>query len=45
MNWSMPKNWMLGFAFAAASVSVPMRNPTVTMMSYFWSTKLWMFCL
>jgi len=41
----MPKNWIVGFAFAALSVSLPMRKPTVTMMSYFWSTNVWMFCL
>ena len=32
-----------GLALAAASVSSPRRKPTVTTMSYFWSTQVWMF--
>ncbi len=43
MNWSTPMNLTLGFACAALSVASPIAKPTVTMTSYFWSTKDWMF--
>src|SRR5215210_6717024 len=36
-------NLISGWAFAALIVSPPAANPTVTMMSYFWSTNDWMF--
>src|SRR5438093_939482 len=36
-------NLIAGLALAAFAVSVPAAKPTVTMMSYFWSTKDWMF--
>ena len=42
-DWSTPMNLMFGLAFAALIVSVPAAKPTVTMMSYFWSTNDWMF--
>src|SRR5437899_2057031 len=41
-DWSTPMNQMFGFAFAAFVVSPARLNPTVTMTSYFWSTKSWM---
>ncbi len=29
-------NFWFGFAFAAAAVASPIRNPTVTMIPHFW---------
>ena len=40
---STPMNLMVGLAFAAFSTSAVAAKPTVTMMSYFWSTNDWMF--
>ena len=42
-DWSTPMNLIAGLALAAFAVSPPAAKPTVPMMSYFWSTKDWMF--
>src|SRR5258706_5182504 len=40
--WSTPMNQMSGLTLAALVVPLVRLNPTVTMMSNFWSTKSWM---
>jgi hypothetical protein len=44
-DWSTPTKWIVGLAFAAATVSPVMLKPTVTIRSNFWSTNCWMSAL